>query len=270
VPIAALGHNWGAWTVTTPATATTPGVETRTCVRSGCNATETRTIPPTGGGTQSGGWTGGTTTGGSDRDSDRNGGGGGIRGAITSLFTPRVSQEMWKTAQMAASLMQGAVANDQNFTRSNHDYRFGVRAAAWDNLDGMRFDHDTTDARGVQVRVTIQNPGEISQDKLVSAWVSGNDVNSTRGIFERWFSNPVQAVHFDHGAEWGQTVRVAARVDLTGKDTDNLYFYNFDREANTFRLIANPNDRVDANGFLWFDKDMGGSIIISDGPLARR
>jgi len=214
---------------------------------------------------------GGTTTGGSDRDSDRNGGGGGgIRSAITSLFTPRVSQEMWKTAQMAASLMQGAVANDQNFTRSNHDYRFGVRAAAWDNLDGMRFDHDTTDARGVQVRVTIQNPGEISQDKLVSAWVSGNDVSSVRGIFERHFSNNLQVVHFDHSGEWGQSVRAAARVDLTGKDTDNLYFYNFDREANTFRLIAEPNDRVDSNGFLWFNVDRGGAVVVSDGPLARR
>jgi len=65
-------------------------------------------------------------------------------------------------------------------------------------------------------------------------------------------------------------VRAAARVDLTGKDTDNLYFYTFDREANTFRLIAEPNDRVDSNGFLWFNVDRGGSIIVSDGPLVRR
>jgi len=111
----------------------TPGVETRTCVSAGCNATETRTIPATGGG-----WTGGgTTTGGNDRDSDRNGG-GGIRNAITSLFTPRVSQEMWKTAQIAATLMLTAVANNQNNTHSRHGGRYGVRAAAWDNLDGMR------------------------------------------------------------------------------------------------------------------------------------
>jgi len=224
------------------------------------------TAAPSGGGNQGGG----TTTGGSDRDSDRNGGGGGIRSAISALFAPQLPQEMWKYAPMAATLMQSAIANEQDFTRSRHGGRYGVRAAAWDNLEGMRFDHDTTDSRGVQVRVTIQNPGEISQDKLVSAWVTGNDVDRARGIFERWFSNPVQAVHFDHGAEWGQTVRVAARVDLTGKDTDNLYFYNFDREANTFRLIAEPNDRVDANGFLWFNTDRGGSIIVSDGPLALR
>ena len=38
--IAALGHNWGKWEVTTPATVDQPGVETRTC--SSCGATETR------------------------------------------------------------------------------------------------------------------------------------------------------------------------------------------------------------------------------------
>jgi len=61
----------------------------------------------------------------------------------------------------------------------------------------------------------------------------------------------------------------AARIDLTGKDTDNLYVYTYDRASNTFRLIAEPNDRIDSNGFLWFSKDRGGSII-SDGPLALR
>ena len=39
-------HDWGAWTVTTPATCTEAGVETRTC--SGCGATETREIAATG------------------------------------------------------------------------------------------------------------------------------------------------------------------------------------------------------------------------------
>ena len=38
--IAALGHNWGEWKVTTPATVDQDGVQTRTCSR--CSATETR------------------------------------------------------------------------------------------------------------------------------------------------------------------------------------------------------------------------------------
>ena len=45
--IPALGHEWGAWTVTTPATCTNEGVETRICNRDSSHV-ETRTIPTTG------------------------------------------------------------------------------------------------------------------------------------------------------------------------------------------------------------------------------
>ena len=45
--IPALGHAWGAWTVTTPATCTNEGVETRICNRDPSHV-ETRTIPTTG------------------------------------------------------------------------------------------------------------------------------------------------------------------------------------------------------------------------------
>ena len=41
---AALGHDWGAWRVTTPATKDAPGVETRTCAHNSAH-TETRSIP---------------------------------------------------------------------------------------------------------------------------------------------------------------------------------------------------------------------------------
>lgn len=43
--IPATGHTFGDWTVTTPATCTADGVETRSCT---CGETETRTIPATG------------------------------------------------------------------------------------------------------------------------------------------------------------------------------------------------------------------------------
>lgn len=45
--IPALGHDWGAWTVTTPATCTNEGVETRICNRDPSHV-ETRAIPTTG------------------------------------------------------------------------------------------------------------------------------------------------------------------------------------------------------------------------------
>jgi len=90
-----------------------------------------------------------------------------------------------------------------------------------------------------------------------------------QNLFDRFFDNRLSVVHFDHSGAWGQTVRAAARVDLTGKDIDNLHFYSYDRESNSYRRIAQPDYRIDRNGFLHFNKDTGGSIIISNGPLAR-
>ena len=46
IVISATGHSYGGWTVTTPATCTAAGVETRTC--SGCAETETQTVEASG------------------------------------------------------------------------------------------------------------------------------------------------------------------------------------------------------------------------------
>jgi len=196
--------------------------------------------------------------GGRDRDN-----GGGILATISNIFAPPA--ERWLTATEAAALPRVA----DGTVRSTHGGRFGVRADAWASF-GFAYSHDTTDERGVQVRTFINDPRTMSGDVLASAWTSGNDVNWTRSHFERFFSNDLRVVSFDHAGAFGQTVRAAARVDLTGMDAENLRFYSFDRAANTFRPIAAPNYRVDGNGFLWFDTQQGGAVVVSGGALARR
>jgi len=196
------------------------------------------------------------------------GGSGGTIGTTAVRFftpVPIIPADRWLTASDVTAIPRVADGS----IRSTHGGRFGVRGAAWASF-GSAYTHDTTDARGVQVRTSINNPRAMRGDVRVSAWVSGNDVDSSLGIFGRWFRNDVRVVHFDHPDEWGQTIRVAARVDFTGMSTGNLYFYSYDRGANTFRRIANPNHRIDGNGFIHFNTDMGGSIIISNGPLVRR
>ncbi|MCL2589066.1 MAG: InlB B-repeat-containing protein, partial [Oscillospiraceae bacterium] len=204
-------------------------------------------------------WTVVTTAPSPQNDRDR---GGGIRTAITTVFAPA---ERWLTASDVAALPQAQDGSQ----RSAHNGRFGVRGAAWAGF-GFAYSHDTTDSTGVQVRTFINNPRAMTGDVFVSAWVQGNDVNWTRSHFERFFSNDLRVVQFDHAGAFGQSVRAAARVDLTGMDAENLRFYNYDRAANTFRPIAAPNYRVDANGFLWFSVEQGGAVVISDGALARR
>ena len=42
------------------------------------------------------------------------------------------------------------------------------------------------------------------------------------------------------------------------------------RETNTYRAIPAPNYRIDANGYVYFQTALAGTIVSSDGVLARR
>lgn len=84
--IAALGHDWGAWKVTKPATATKPGEKERICKR--CGEKETETVPATGGGSGGGNQGGGNNSGGGDGGSGENGGSNGGNGG-TSPTNPK-------------------------------------------------------------------------------------------------------------------------------------------------------------------------------------
>jgi len=201
-------------------------------------------------------------TGGGGNDNDRS----SNISQILSAFTPTSTIIEHRLAATEVATLPRAA---DGTVRSRHGGQFVVLAATWAQF-GFAYTHDTTDRDGVQVRVSINDPRAMTGDVLVSAWVTGTDVNRVRNLFERFFSNDVRVVRFDHTAEWGQTVRVAARVDLTGMDVEGLYFYSYDSAANTFRLIVEPNYRIDANGFLWFNTDRGGSVIVSDGTLAQR
>lgn len=114
--IAALGHDWGEWKVTKPATATKPGEKERTCKR--CDEKETEIIPKTGGGDKPGGGgqnddghgdddgnqggdnggagdSAGAGSGGDNNNDNGNGSGssGGDQGSGTGTGQPKVKQE---------------------------------------------------------------------------------------------------------------------------------------------------------------------------------
>lgn len=74
------------------------------------------------------------------------------------------------------------------------------------------------------------------------------------------------AISFEQQGELCQSVRIAVMTELC---TYNLRFYTYNRETNTFRLMAEPNSLVE-NGFVYFCTAVGGDIIISDGALRRK
>lgn len=122
----------------------------------------------------------------------------------------------------------------------------------------------------VQVQLTIPEPGLITTDLMASGAVKGTTVNSRKAFFGKWFKNKVQVVHMDHSGSYGQTVEIAAKIDLTGMDTANLYFYSYDKTANTYKRIEKSAYWLDKNGYLHFATELGGDIIISEGGLQKK
>ena len=121
----ANGHDWGTWAVTTPATTSTEGVETRVCQRNASH-TETRAIPkltpaPSGGGSSSG------SSGGSS-----SGSGGGSSG--TPAVTVPVSGSS-DTMHVSASV-SGSTAEVKEVKKTELD-KIGTDSAVVIDLSGL-------------------------------------------------------------------------------------------------------------------------------------
>ena len=161
------------------------------------------------------------------------------------------------------------------YNRTKSTNTFGVRKAVWASLAGSPYRHDTMDGGNIQVRLTISSPEKMGRDAYVSGWVKGTAAENRKAFFAKHFINQVQVIHLDEPAPWGQVVEIAARLDLTGMDTENLYVYSYDRKTNTYTRITTTDDKgriywLDGNGYLHVYTELAGDIIVSEGPLTGR
>ena len=167
-------------------------------------------------------------------------------------------------------LIAAADKNGWDFARASSALPTTVKAGAWKLLTGKKFVARTTIDKIVQVQLTFPEPSRLTADRKVSGYVKGSIVDSRRAFFEKWFSNKLRIVHLSHTGSFGQAVEIAAKVDLTDMDTDNLYFYSYDKSANSYKRIEKPAYWIDKNGYLHFTTGLAGDIIVSEGPLKKR
>lgn len=181
-------------------------------------------------------------------------------GNSSSSFGPRIAA-MPKTTWMTST-------NAKNTSRSTGV--FGVRGSAWAKLRAATYYHETTSGNSVQVRVSVKNPSLLKYDALLSGYVKGAKVDQTYKLFTKWCGNKLQVIHFDQQTDWESSVEIAAKVNLNGIDTARLNFYSYDKKANHYKRIVNPEYRIDTNGYLHFVTPYAGDIIISEGELAKK
>jgi hypothetical protein len=218
----------------------------------------------------------------------------------TQLFHVDVNAPPWnpQTAQPAAQLPAGSYAKSSNVDANgaviqDRIYNEARNAAAGTTARivnasyiksatvthlaqipnvAVAADTTTADNRSIQGRMLVR-PADLrlTGDRLaLGVWTESIITSSISESLGRWYSNRLAVVKFDQQGELGARVQIAARVDLTGLNTNTLVFYSFDQASNRLIKLSDPGYTVDQNGFLHFSTNLGGSIIITDRDLARR
>ncbi|MCL2035573.1 MAG: hypothetical protein FWG94_12720 [Oscillospiraceae bacterium] len=204
-------------------------------------------------------------------------GGGSSGGGITP--PPPTTCSVTQAAANAATQNAIAAAKAEGSTKATAKFRNACKislstlkamanAAKQAGMESLRLQADSMNENSVDVRITV-DPEKSTQDLYLSASTSNSQVTRTTNTFAKFFSNDIMTVSLGQEGTFGQDVRIAAKLNPK-LNTDNLVFYTYDRETNTYRRILEPNYRIDANGYVHFDTVLAGDIIISDGVLAKR
>lgn len=92
----------------------------------------------------------------------------------------------------------------------------------------------------------------------------------TRALFEKYYDNKIAVISLEQQGNYGKTVHVTAKANLSGMNKKTLRFYSYDPATRKF-VFTNPQPLFYIeNGYLNFDTYFAGDIIITDKPLMRK
>lgn len=225
---------------------------------------------------------GGSSSGGSKLNNKGSVSTGSTGGARVPVSPAAAGKEAGKSAENA---IKDALANGSNTAVAPVVIRNGSSIGA----DALKAVKDAVDqaAAGTGVNVTPVVWSDVVRNGVVQsrmyidpakyASLTGDiklgvelSAPSVSTLFDKYFSNNIRIVKFEHTGPFGMAIEVAVKLDLTNMNTENLYFYSYDAATNVYTPIANPMYYIDTNGYLHFTVSNGGHVIISDGPLARK
>ena len=119
-----------------------------------------------------------------------------------------------------------------------------------------------TTAGSVDVRIILSPANAASSLNLSASTTSARAVR-TQNRFQNHFGGTFSVISLGQQEDFGMEVTIAARIS-PALDADNLFFYSFSRESNTFRRFTPSSVWMDDNGFLHFTTTMAGDIVINN------
>lgn len=127
---------------------------------------------------------------------------------------------------------------------------------------------DTTLNNKIVGRIYLnpQDMEKITSDFKLFISPDSDSVKFVKNKF-RFFKNEMVFVHMEQKGDLGFNMNVAVKVDLSKLNKDNLIFYAYNAETNTYKQLKDNEYFIDSNGFLHFTTNIGGDIVITDSPL---
>jgi hypothetical protein len=204
-------------------------------------------------------------------------GGGGGGGGASSYTPPSADNPVPATAtQVAAAAAASTSAAGVAVVRlstvstvSASAIQDALTRAA--GTGAARLQVDALDGRTVVSRVYIDQAAAAALTGTVNlaVFTRSDAVNRANGTFKRYFDNNIASIGLGQQGAFGANIRMAVKVDLSQLNTASLVFYAYDAATGKYAPLQTTYS-VDANGYLHFSTPVGGTIVISDKPLARR
>jgi uncharacterized membrane protein YgcG len=133
---------------------------------------------------------------------------------------------------------------------------------------GVAVNADTRTSSGAfDVRLTF-NPGSATANVNLVASTLNTQAANAKARFAKSFSNKLSAVHLSQAGAYGMNVKVAVKLAPAMVKAKDIAFYAYNASNNSYSRLQTAY-RVDANGFLHFYVEQGGTVIISEGPLTK-
>mgnify|MGYP007049771543 CR=1 FL=1 len=117
--------------------------------------------------------------------------------------------------------------------------------------------------KGVGVRLAVK-PSALTEPCCLEASIDNEQAVRTQKLFEYYFTGKARVVSLAYQGDFAKPVEVAAKLNLSGFDSQGLFFYAYHPQANTYREISSPQHWVDSKGFLHFYTPWGGDLLVTD------
>ena len=115
----------------------------------------------------------------------------------------------------------------------------------------------------VRVRIPVSAAARLGRDVNMASV----DNTAVKARFNRYYSNRLDVVALAQNGSFGVPASVAARLALGNANAADLHFYSFNAATNSYQEMVQTGAFIDVNGYLHFNTELGGYIVISVGAL---